>query len=495
MKRVIILFVMFAHIAIAGETQQVRVARDPSPPILSDSPLWGSDVLIGGSEPMGRFSAIARPNGTVFLAVPDTNITPGFGLRVHKSTDFGNTWALHLTGITPAILISKAKMLRTGMDSIYCVYQTGDSIYVWNIESNVNTRFTNYPARDFDIAASATTNELYLFVDVSTTNDIRRFVSVDGGVTWGNAALVTGNGAHPRVSISTGDTLTLDYYGPVLADTATSVVRFTRYRRSGVGTLAALTFIDIVTGTARKEQYGAAIFGGRVWFFYTVGDSSDRDIRCRVSTDNGATFAPEINVAAHPQTADLWFAAQRSNNGCNLVYVSDSAGATKLMYTSAPLATPSTFSTAESIAEFPPASSSPAGYIPSLVQFYDSTNNDAGVAWVGQNRRLYWDRLEAGGVGVDENLTGLPHAFELSQNYPNPFNPTTKIVYRVESRELVSLIVFDVLGREVAKLVNEVKDPGSYRLEFDGGKLGSGVYFYTLRAGGFTATRKMLLVK
>jgi len=85
--------------------------------------------------------------------------------------------------------------------------------------------------------------------------------------------------------------------------------------------------------------------------------------------------------------------------------------------------------------------------------------------------------------------------FSLHQNYPNPFNPTTSIKYQVSSMETIRLKVFDVLGREVTTLVNEVKLPGIYEIQFNGTKLASGVYFYRLTAGNFVQTKKMLLLK
>ncbi|MCL4511680.1 MAG: T9SS type A sorting domain-containing protein [Bacteroidetes bacterium] len=88
-----------------------------------------------------------------------------------------------------------------------------------------------------------------------------------------------------------------------------------------------------------------------------------------------------------------------------------------------------------------------------------------------------------------------PNDFDLSQNYPNPFNPTTTIKFRVASFGFVSLKVYDVLGREVATLVNERMNGGSYVVTFDASKLPSGVYFYRLIAGNNTAIMKMVLIK
>lgn len=88
-----------------------------------------------------------------------------------------------------------------------------------------------------------------------------------------------------------------------------------------------------------------------------------------------------------------------------------------------------------------------------------------------------------------------PGEFFLFQNYPNPFNPSTRIVYRVGSRQSVELRVFDVLGGEVATLVNEMKEPGMHEVWWDATGYSSGVYFYRLQTGGFVQTRKLLLLR
>lgn len=88
-----------------------------------------------------------------------------------------------------------------------------------------------------------------------------------------------------------------------------------------------------------------------------------------------------------------------------------------------------------------------------------------------------------------------PSSFTLHQNYPNPFNPTTNIQYAIDSRQFVTLKVFDLLGQETATLVNEEKPSGSYTVAFDASGLSSGLYFYQLQAAGFTETKKMILMR
>ncbi len=89
----------------------------------------------------------------------------------------------------------------------------------------------------------------------------------------------------------------------------------------------------------------------------------------------------------------------------------------------------------------------------------------------------------------------FPINYSLSQNYPNPFNPTTTINYQIPGINFVTIKVYDVLGNEVVILINEEKDVGNYEVEFDGKDLPSGVYFYTLKAGSFVETKKMVLMK
>ena len=98
-------------------------------------------------------------------------------------------------------------------------------------------------------------------------------------------------------------------------------------------------------------------------------------------------------------------------------------------------------------------------------------------------------------TGVEETDGTLPGEYMLSQNYPNPFNPSTKIDFSIKNSGFVTLKVYDVLGQEVKTLVNEQKDPGTYHVTFDARELTSGPYFYTLTAGTFSKTYKMLLVK
>lgn len=96
---------------------------------------------------------------------------------------------------------------------------------------------------------------------------------------------------------------------------------------------------------------------------------------------------------------------------------------------------------------------------------------------------------------IVELEVGAPDKFELAQNYPNPFNPVTLIKYSLAAKSKVELKIYNILGKEVAKLVNEIQDAGSYEVRFNAANLSSGVYFYELNAGSFNSKKKMVLLK
>lgn len=98
-------------------------------------------------------------------------------------------------------------------------------------------------------------------------------------------------------------------------------------------------------------------------------------------------------------------------------------------------------------------------------------------------------------TGIEHEQETIPSNYHLSQNFPNPFNPETTIRYGVPKSSRVSLTVMDVLGRQVATLVNEVKPAGNYQIDWNSSARSSGIYFYRLQAGGFTEIRKMVLMK
>jgi hypothetical protein len=116
--------------------------------------------------------------------------------------------------------------------------------------------------------------------------------------------------------------------------------------------------------------------------------------------------------------------------------------------------------------------------------------------FAGSDRSGVWRRpLSEMITGVNDERTERPARFSLHQNYPNPFNPGTVISYQLLVNNWVTLKVYNVLGQEVATLVNERREAGRYEAVFDGSKLTSGVYYYRLQAGNYNETKKLLLLR
>jgi hypothetical protein len=111
-------------------------------------------------------------------------------------------------------------------------------------------------------------------------------------------------------------------------------------------------------------------------------------------------------------------------------------------------------------------------------------------------RSGFWHQTSSFITDVEEvQGTSLPTEFRVRQNYPNPFNPSTIISYALPEQSLVSLRIYDVLGRLVQTLIHETQAPGVYKFNFDASRLASGVYFYRLVAGSFVDTKKLVLVR
>jgi hypothetical protein len=121
----------------------------------------------------------------------------------------------------------------------------------------------------------------------------------------------------------------------------------------------------------------------------------------------------------------------------------------------------------------------------------DDTNYTSGSSGVSRRNM----NMKTGTTGVLPAPAGVPGNFALSQNYPNPFNPATKITFAVPTEQFVTLRVYDILGREVATLLNDEMGAGSYTVDFNAANLAGGLYVCRLTAGTYVATMKMSLVK
>ena len=134
-----------------------------------------------------------------------------------------------------------------------------------------------------------------------------------------------------------------------------------------------------------------------------------------------------------------------------------------------------------------------------IISFYHSDTTYIAVFWTHEEngKKDIWmaKTIYAPDLGAVNEPPQVLSNYTLEQNYPNPFNPVTTISYTIAAKDFVTIKVFDLLGKEVATLVNEEKPAGSYSINFNASRLSSGVYFYRMKAGSFVETKKLILMK
>jgi hypothetical protein len=132
----------------------------------------------------------------------------------------------------------------------------------------------------------------------------------------------------------------------------------------------------------------------------------------------------------------------------------------------------------------------------SVTQIRILHNNTAGYMGQPVVAQLDVDDITAASVtGIADDQGSIPKTYSLEQNFPNPFNPTTSIKYNIPGNSFVSLKIYNAIGKEVTSLVNNVEPAGSHDVLFNASGLNSGVYFYTIIAGAYIQTKKMILLK
>ncbi len=444
---------------------------------------WGSDILIHSGNTIATHSIEAKTNGTLYTCLPVDAGLGNYNLLVYKSIDKGLTWTntSFITATSPAPIL-KTKMVHSGSDSVYCLYLTGLSVKILNVESGVLGTFNQNPIVDFDAAASPNGNAIYLFTSELGNFNLRRFGTIDGGLTWtGNTALVASNGFGPRVCMS-GTRLILNYYGPLQTDTTSAVIRSAFYNESTPGTLAAGTFQNLATNTAvNKKQFLSVKNGNTVWFFFTEG-SSQQVIKCMVSSDNGVSYSPEQIIAGNAGSSALKMDAKiysdANGGGCYLAYyaISQTSIADQVMVSQSAVTSPTLFEPAIAINDHL-VSETPIYQLPALVTFLDNGSPNATVVWVenaGTQEMVYCDNSPI--ITANQEL-------ELSTKFTMNLmpNPTDENLTIQLEKNLVNclLVIFDITGQEVSRCLFNGKSqtmqlaklvPGKYFIQLQTGK-------------------------
>ncbi len=380
----------------------------------------------------GPISSLAcSPNGDVFVKTYDPD------WHVYRSTDAGNTWSVADAGsgisivVTMTVSLSEGTLVIAGWDS---VGRSTDGGLSWS-SGPTSIRFMNMTSSPDGI----------LFGGTPINGAVR---STDDGVSWrGVSSGLTQYSIYSFGFVDVAHVFCSSYGGAVYqsSDTGSSWVPIPIPNAMSVDVLSllGLNATSVIAGTSGGIY--RTLNGGTLWEFKSDGLAN---LSARALCMNAREQIFAATGGGVFRSADLGNGWQGVNDGLSDLNVNCLALA-------------------------------PDGRL------------FAGTA----SGQVY--RSVASTNGVTAGQGGGIQTYELEQNYPNPFNPTTLIRYSipVETYNCTSLRVYDLLGREVAVLVNERKAPGTYSVEFIASSLATGIYFYRLTAGSFVETRKMAVVR
>lgn len=466
---------------------------------------WGNDVIISQQAPLSQHSIAAKQNGILYAGVPTALLILQNTTLFYTSADDGATWTLHpVTAPQTVGNIVRTKMVVTSLDSLICVIQQDNTLYFVNVESGVTGQFTTTGVQDFDVAAG-TGNFIYTYVQEPNLNTIKRYGTGDGGLSWtGNTATVTSQGSRPRISMS-GTRLILNYYGPVLPDTVSSVIRAAFYNETAAGTLAAGTFQDIVVNTGvKKKQFQTILNNGIAWFVFTEGDAQ-QVIKCRVSTDDGATYQPEFTISGDANVNAYWFGAApvtySGTFGVTLTWLADSIAPSssfdKMYFATATNSLPGVFvipaaplDTYNDYMVLPPNYNS----FPILVNYNIGLNVKSGVSWVGEiiaAPSLFYDRLDS--------TTGLSQTIDdktALNIYPSPASEFIVLSGNKSFTANSEIEIHSMEGKLVLQVpVHFTTQQNISIQQIDISALPSGNYILKVRTGEGTTTGRFSVVK
>jgi hypothetical protein len=411
-----------------------------------------------------------------------------------RSTDGGSTWEtdIRMTNSTgasevPCIAANGSfvfvawKDSRTGNEEIYFKRST-DNGNTWSADTNLS----NTPL--FSVAPSITTAGKDIFISwydvVGSNYDVFFKRSTTGGMTWeDNVRLTTDPSFQLVSSISASDTLV----HTIWEDSRSGNKIY--YRGSTDRGVTWGSEIILSPGTSSAVQPCITSSGLNVHAVWQDSRLGDPQIYYVKSTDAGFTWGPEIRLTS--TSGDSWYPSLWANDQkLHLIWSEITNNIIEIHYKYSTNGGPDW-----------------SVDIPLTNHFYGGgqrasiggSGPGVHVIWLDTRdsvyEELYYKGNPTGTTAINTISSEIPEGYNLSQNYPNPFNPMTKIKFDIPKAFNTKLAVYDILGKEVAVLVNDNLKPGSYEVDFSAADLPSGTYFYRLITEGFSETKKMTLIK
>ena len=391
------------------------------------------------------------------------------------------------------------------------VLRTRDGGTTWELRTSPSTGHDIYCIEALD---SLTAWAFGTAVGTTITGDTKIWKTTNGGVTWTEQYQNPDSFAD---AIKFFDANNGVAFGDPNLNRKSVMVIVTTSNGGSTWTQVPAASIPPVDSAADEVSVSNAceVIGNSCWFV-TYGNSENINPRVFKSTDRGLTWtaSARINFAN-----SYGFSMKDTNTAVISNITSGSIARTSNGWASSDTVLLFTGTYGLRAVDWIPGTNALAIVGGPSAAGMSATSTDGGTTWTQQTlpsgvQRLYvvqflnpglgWAAGNAGAilkwtgspiVGVSDNAPFVPEGFSLNQNYPNPFNPSTTIAYAIPQSTTVTLKVYDMLGREVATLVQADQVAGSYTVRFDGSSLSSGIYYYKLQAGSFTSTKSLTLVK
>jgi hypothetical protein len=372
--------------------------------------------------------------------------------------------------------------LRDGNDEVY-YKRSSDNGATWGTD----VRLTNAPNwSQFPSLSVSGLNVHVVWDDYRNNNDeIYYKRSTDAGLTWEGDARLTNN--------------TLNSWNPSVSSAGSVIYCVWQDSRDGnfeiYGKLSADggvtwgTDTRVTNNSSAQVEPCVSVSGLNIHVAWKDSrDSGNLEIYYNRSTDGGASWGTDMRMTA--TAGQTWYPSiWASGDNIHLVW-NDYTGVPEIYYNYSTNGG-ATWGTIQRLTSHTLGGAfRPSVYVQQPAIY---------VAWVDTRdlgaEEIYYKRNPTGIQAVNQISSQLPKKFILHQNYPNPFNPVTNIEFAVPKSSFVKMIVYDVLGKEIAILVNENLKAGTYNADWNASKYPSGVYFYKLVTEGFSETKKMVLIK
>lgn len=445
------------------------------------------------------------------------NENTGLSLRsglAERTTDGGETWMPLTTGtnnlFNDVIMLSSSEALLSGQNGTIMKSTDGginwfsiskgfnyhlygsfskDASTAWVVGLNGKMLKTTNGGRDWIEQPSGTNKTLFdiYFSDSNTGTAVGEqgtiIKTTDGGLSWNTLTSGTTSNLNSVYFLDSNNGVSVGSNSGIFLKTTNGGNSW--ISKSFLIDLNSVSFTDINTGTiAGKNGYISRTTDGGVTWNLQQSGIQEAIFDVEFKDDNNGMAVGFKRILKTTNSGSTWTPVYTSQNNLNLLsvkYIDETnliavgdAGVVLRSSDSGSLWVPDKINTTNTL--------------------YDAafTNISNGYV-VGQDGLIFSTKYV---TSIDDEDFGTEiNNYNISQNYPNPFNPSTSINYSIPATTKIKIAVFDILGREIAVLVNEEKSAGNHTVNFNGSNLSSGIYFYQLRAGNFSETKKMILLK